>query len=628
MGSVPQKNGTFQPYFEELSTILDPIRLNRGDFTARKQLVGMIGPGRSGKSTLINSLVGSEVSPIGQGLETTSRASIVMYSKEPGIEVYFGEKDANEFTPEEVIENVSPFISAIRGFIKREEFEEKTQGLECKALALSSNNLKAALTSKFPKEPLLVIVKTPEWVLKTDQLCFIDFPGLDGFYHNYQKNPNSYVLLGMCDFLILNQSNFCSLDRSMLLFVNKIFHQKEKPLVWFVHNNVEAKSWKPDEEAKEEMEEMVAKTHHMISEELGMNQSEIPVSIINIGKAHDGIFSTRENLFHESQFENFESNFMGKIHSIRLQKLMGTSSEVLERLPNIRSKIQNDESEFENKLGVVKSVEETIRTISIDEKSDASAFGKYGPIGVNQILAHLRSLMQTDIDFAMKSIRELCEKKNGNLPASVVNARVGSLIEQLEETLKGFCWKDVPFLAEQCCKSLDDLSTAAESEALAKANKILTRKGLRELNPVEPWRAEDLPKIPFGGLNWTPVRKTKRLFGLIPWPKSYSFGRIEDYIVYQLFGHLMEQNVTTLDEWRDLVRDTFLRRVNVKRKNTYLSDLGQISNELKKEFDQLRVKCTKSMEVINNVENSLHSMRSVTQSELSALKNKKWSAKM
>ena len=626
--SVPQRNGTVQPYFEEISSILDPIRLNRGNFMARKQLVGLVGPGRSGKSTLLNAIVGSEISPIGSGFETTSRASIVKYSKEPGIEVYFADKTQNAHTIQEYSDLILPFISLIRGTTKNGKNNEKLRKLECLNLALSSDNLIKALVGQFQKEPVMVIIKTPEWVLKTDQLCFVDFPGLDGLKHNFQNNPSAYALLGLCDFLILNQSNFSSLDKSMVSFVSKMLNSCEKPPVWFVHNKVEAKSWRSEEEFLKELEEMVEASHQMISEELDLDKRDIPINIINLGKAHDGIFSSRENLFHESQFENFETHFMGEIHSIRLQKLMESSSEALERLPKVKSKIEADELEYQNKLKVIKKVESALKALAVDEKSEDFVFDKNGPLEVDKILALLKSLIQSDFDFAVHSMKKLSDKKKDKIPATSVNARLGNLMTQVEETINGFTWSNFTFLAEEYCSVLNDLSSSAESAWIMESNHHLRNIGLKELRLKDSWHSEDLVTIPFGKIDWNPVKKIKKIFGLLPWPKSYSYDFLKDHIEGHLFDKLMEQNVRALDEWREMIRDKFLKKITIERKNAYLRNLSNIHDDLIKESEQIKTRCNESIEVIDFIQSRLQSVHSMAESELSMLKSKKWSSKM
>lgn len=616
------------PYLSDIKESLEPIKASRNSFSARKQIIGMVGPGRSGKSTLINSLIGSTVSPIGKGYETTARPSIVMYSRTPGIEIYFGENDTSNMSMDECCEAIRPFVDLIKGYQSEEAFRAAVASHECNKLSLSTTTLRTALTGMFPKEPLMVVVKTPEWVLKTDQLCFIDFPGLDGFKHNYHKNPNAYALLRFIDFLILNQSTFSGLDRSMVLFLKRALGECDTPPMWLVHNKVEAKTWQEEDLTVNEAQSMIENTKKIICSELEVLEKDLPVNIINLGKAHDGIFSTRESLFHESQFENFETTFMGGLHSRRLQSLLDASGVVLQKLPGIRSRIESDLEVANGRVELLERVQEQIQKAELDHESLSAAFGKYGPINLNQILAHLRSLMQNDIDFTMQSIKEECSKKDGKLPASYVNKKIAAMIGQLEGTLSGFNWTDVPYLAEPCCKSLDDLSGSVERTYVDEANKELEAHGLRGLHQTNNWTPRDLPSVPFGDLRWVPLHTTKRIFGFIPWPRHYSNTKIEDHVIYHLFGNLMEQNVKVLDNWRGDLKSAFLKITSDKRKNGYLNDLGSIRQELSEELEATEKKCRSGITLVDSIVGTIRKMSDATRSELSALQKKKWSAKV
>lgn len=627
IGAVPAPNGTAHPYFDDIYHKLEPIRLTRSEFAARKQFVGMIGPGRSGKSTLINSLIGSTVSPIGGGTETTARPSLVVYSRNPGIEVYFAKNDLANLSLEETCSLIEPFIENLKGKLSEEDLEKATSELECSKLSLSPTSLKGALTGPFPKEPLLVVVKTPEWVLKTDQLCFVDFPGLDGFKHNYKNSPNSFALMQFMDFLIVNQSTFACLDRNMVQFLSKSLNQKEKPPVWLVHNKVEAKSWREEQSNVEEVNLMIAQAKKVLAQELEIDESELPVNLINLGKAHDGIFSTRESLFHESQFENFESNFLGTLHSRRLEKLLCASKEVMKSLPAIRADIEADQAKCIHKENAIHQAQDILQKSDLGVETLAAAFGKYGPINLNQILGHLRSMMQADIDVSMAKLKEESAKNNGKLAARNINKILENMVKHIEDSLKGFAWTDVPYLADPCCRSLDELSESVEGQLLDDANEKLEKNGLRKLNPAEKWMPSDLPKIPFNKLRWNPLRGTKRVFGIIPWPRTYSYNKIEDYVFYQMFQNLMEQNVKTLDHWRDSIKANFLKLTNDKRKKSYLNDLGELRTKLESEIQAERPRFSKGLQTIDDIESSIRTMRAATESELGALRNKKWSAK-
>lgn len=630
LGAVPGPNGKAHPYFDEIREIVKPLDSVRGEFHIRKKVVGLMGPSRSGVSTLINSLIGSPVCPMGQGHETTTRPALIMYSRTPGIEVYYPSRDIAEMDGDEYASHFGAFISHVHGDLSEADFLVKMSGLEKTSLSLSASSLKAALAGPLQREPMMVVVRTPEWVLKTDQIAFIDFPGLDGFKRNFKKNPHVYKVLQYIDFLILNQSTFAGLDRSMVLFLKNLMGDVKSlmPPVWLVHNRVEAKYWRDREVNEAEVREMLSFARQVISSELGIPESEIPVNNINLGKAHDGIFSSRESLFYESHFEEFEKNFMTTVHSFKLKKLLHHSEDILSKFPAISTRLADSRVRDEHRISKARSLRESLEESEISSETLDTAFGKYGPINVNPLLGELRSRMQKLMDECLSELSDQCIKNNGEISAGKFNEGIGAMVEEMDAMLSGFKWTEIPSAAEPHCQSLDDLACSAENGYVGKINMSLKESDLPSLEKPPGWKPGDLPALGFSGLRWKPAQRFRRLLGFIPWPKRYNYNRIENHVVYHLFGELIDQVVVALNEWRETLKLAFIDDCRKRRKNHYIEQLQELVGNLEKDFEESAPRIQQTNSLIDRLTQNLTTVREATRSELNALQNKKWSAKL
>lgn len=627
LGVVPGPNGSPHPYFDDIRQCLTPIREIRTELSARKQVVGLMGPARSGVSTLINSLIGSPVCPTGVGSETTARPVMVTYSKKPGVEIYSAPKSPSANDPGDHMGYTRIFLDHFKGDLPEEAFLKAISHLEKSTLSLSGSTLKSALAGPLQKEPVMIVVRTPEWVLKTDQICFIDFPGLDGFKHNYQKNPEIYELIRGIDFLILNQSTFAALDRSMILFLKKMLGGQKMPPVWLVHNRVDAKYWRDKEANESEMQHQLDIARSILSSEFQIPEMHLPINIINLGKAHDGIFSTREALFYESHFEDFERNFMASLHSRKLQKLVNISEDVMSRMPLFSDRLECEKASNAEMLEYVRTIPEIITNADLQENNIESAFGKYGPININVLLTQFRESMQARMDQTLVELREACDRNKNSISATEANQIISRMIEGIDNDFKSFSWERNPAISTPFCIALDDLSRSIESGYTTPINKKLVAYKMDPLAIPDPWSASELPALNQKELKWLPVKYFSLIFGFIPWPKRYQYTKLEDYVIYQLFGTLLEQVVEQLNGWRDELQSHFIKRQQTTFRHFYYQSIQKRLSELESEMETKSSKAMETRWVLDKLSDSLFNLHHSARSELTALTNKKWSAK-
>ena len=154
------------------------------EFDGGSFLILVVGPVKSGKSTLVNLIAHAHVSPT-HFLECTVRPSIISKGQEESITSIFSTADKVK-----KVEQFDSVIDSLRGFEKLENIPEI--GIEkkelndinldaCVSLALEESVINADHT-------LVTSITTSGGELLKDNIFLVDMPGLDGGYANLD-NP-------------------------------------------------------------------------------------------------------------------------------------------------------------------------------------------------------------------------------------------------------------------------------------------------------------------------------------------------------------------------------------------------------------------------------------------------------
>lgn len=299
--------------FEKTLKMLD--RADR-EFNASLFFILMFGPLKAGKSTLTNLLAREYVSPTGFGIETTLRPSLILKSKQPGIDVY---EAVNPEDDQEELFNL--VIDVLRKISTYQSIKSRVRKV---SMEWSKETVKKQLIGELVIEPLITVLKVPGGDLVSEQIALIDMPGLDGVKSNWEDSYIHKWVMERADFLIFVQSSMAALNRSTLNFLKEAYLRSRKPPLWLVQNVIDAKHWQSEEERDAESDEQRRRAKEYITGSLGVSE-DLRSTAINLGQAWDGWEKPEKfgDLLSKSCFTEFEKDLKDILADtrIRIQQL-------------------------------------------------------------------------------------------------------------------------------------------------------------------------------------------------------------------------------------------------------------------------------------------------------------------
>lgn len=424
--------------FEETLKMLD--RADR-EFNASLFFILMFGPLKAGKSTLTNLLARKYVSPTGFGIETTVRPSLIIKSKQPGIDVY--EAVNPEDDKKELFNLV---IDDLRKISTDQSFKSKVRKVPKE---WSEETVKKQLLGELVIEPLITVLKVPGGDLVSEQIALIDMPGLDGVKSHWEDTYIHKWVMERADFLIFVQSSMAALNESTRKFLEKAYKRSRKPPLWLVQNVIDAKHWRSDEEREKESEDQRRKAKEDVTRELGVSE-DLRSTAINLGKAWDGWekperFPEQLSDSHFAEFEKELKNYLADTR-IRIQQ-MNCVKGVQTAVNNCRQEVESYEEELK----------------SLDKKYEDQ---------INRLVEPKKILKETTSAITTGSMKKLL-KGTGRLAERIDNW-VGHCVNQLLNDENLFndlsCQKaDQTALDEKMKKAVDAINYRRQEDYLEKS---------------------------------------------------------------------------------------------------------------------------------------------------------------
>ena len=206
-------------------------------------IVLVVGPVKSGKSTLVNQIAGAYVSPT-HFLECTVKPSVISQRRDGEdckITVFTSRQEGSR------VEKVDAIIDCIRGI----ENEESLAGIDKEEYALTKANIQSkvelGLRESLSLETLLTSITTPGGRLLQDNVFIIDMPGFDGEYANIE-DPVYDAITQRADLIIFVQSSNSAISKVSEQFLRKLSQNNRDVSVCLVHNIFDSAHWRSEEE--------------------------------------------------------------------------------------------------------------------------------------------------------------------------------------------------------------------------------------------------------------------------------------------------------------------------------------------------------------------------------------------
>ena len=297
-------------------------------------IVLVVGPVKSGKSTLVNLIANAYVSPT-HFLECTVRPSIISQRREGEdcrITVYTTEDSRRR------VEQIDSVIDSIRGI----ENGDALQDVVKDDFELTRENIKdkveLGLQESLSAETLVTSITTPGGRLMKQDVFIIDMPGFDGEYANID-DPVYDTIAQRADLIVFVQSSNSAISKVSGQFLKKLHENNKDVPVCLIHNVFDSAHWRDMEERQQAVDEQKQFALGEIRR-LGFKIEADQCFSINLGKVEDSRkekYTTDADLQNEAQmFDDIETYLHDRVISnrdvMRLSVCLGRTQQQLQKL--------------------------------------------------------------------------------------------------------------------------------------------------------------------------------------------------------------------------------------------------------------------------------------------------------
>lgn len=359
-------------YMSELGdcrAVMDQLRKaeNRSkEFKNGTFIILVVGPVKSGKSTLVNLIANAYVSPT-HFLECTVRPSIISQrhkEEESKITVFTSEDTADR------VEQMDAVIDCIRGIMSEESLLDSH--IKKSVFELTPENIKEkvelGLHESLTSETLVTSITTPGGKLMQKDVFIVDMPGFDGEYANID-NPIYDTVAQRADLIIFVQSSNSAISKVSSQFLKKLSDNNQAVPVCLIHNVFDSSWWRSDEERKARAADQIRFAIGEIRKK-GFNVDEKRCFSINLGQVEDGRnsnYSEHPKLKSEVKlYEQIEMDLYEQVieqrNAMRLEVCLNRTNQQLaktidfidielERRSQLKTRYEQAEVEFDKVAG-------------------------------------------------------------------------------------------------------------------------------------------------------------------------------------------------------------------------------------------------------------------------------------
>ena len=405
---VPQLSGD-----EEISAGLQRLQRRSMEYRHGSFIMLVVGPVKSGKSTLVNLLAHRYVSPTDK-LECTLRPTIISSVEagaEPAIEIYSSKDESRKEKDLDLI------IDKLRGII--DDDAELREHLTRESYPLSDENIENYIAPTWNRQDHSVItaITTPGSPMLTGtdggKIFLADMPGFDGNRINLSSALYD-AMSKRVDLILFVHSSVSAFNVTTGEYLDKLREYNGSVPVYLVHNVFDASWWQDDATRAAEVERQSRAEYEEIKRK-GFNIEPDYVSCLNLGMVTDwlrgggrpGSEAALEREYHA--FEEVEKRLYEKITSqiggqrlerclertdkLRddLVKKIWTRTQELDARRRDRTALQQHLDGLERALGLSQADYDTL-IANISEDADRSIFKTLAKSMVNKSMSNKECL--------------------------------------------------------------------------------------------------------------------------------------------------------------------------------------------------------------------------------------------
>lgn len=289
---------------ERISHLLNKAANRSKEYENGSFIVLVVGPAKSGKSTLVNLIANKYVSPT-HFLECTVRPSIISKSKDGNgvISVYNKIRSDKEVGK---IEQMDFIIDCIRNIEEKNETSLKSYGISERQYELTRDNIenyvRLNLNSSSDMETILTSITTPGGELMKDNVFLVDMPGFDGALANIDDEIYQ-TIAERADLIVFVQSSNAAMSKVSTDFLKILEKNNRAVPVCLIHNFFESSYWRSEEDKAKELADHLKEAIDFIRSK-GFTIKDEHCFNINLGKVtdvKDPRYSNLESLITEAE---------------------------------------------------------------------------------------------------------------------------------------------------------------------------------------------------------------------------------------------------------------------------------------------------------------------------------------
>lgn len=275
---------------DRLVDIIRKLDRKRKEFHATRFFVLVVGPVKSGKSTLVNIFARKYVSPTAYK-ECTALPTIIGKSKGPHLNKIVQYIPTTAYGDDE---NRKVTFDYIVDVIREIESPDVLSGrITTKESDLTTHNVREIVTlyhdDEIMQNDLVVSMGVEGDGFIDDEIMLIDMPGLDGGVRHKENTLIYNDMAQRADVVFFVQSTTSAINKGSIDFLNELFVGKQgKVPVWLIHNVHESQYFLKDDEKKvADIQEQIQLGRKRVEEGFGIHRFKHLV--LNLGKVYAAI---------------------------------------------------------------------------------------------------------------------------------------------------------------------------------------------------------------------------------------------------------------------------------------------------------------------------------------------------
>lgn len=595
----------------ELLSILTRLARKRKEFDATRFFVLVVGPVKSGKSTLVNIFARRYVSPTAYK-ECTALPTIIGKSTGEHLDRIVQYLPTEKYcSDEDKIETFDYIVDVIRNVEEHDVLDGRVNKVVSE---LNNENIKKIITlfhdDDREKNELVVSVGIKGGGFIDDDIMLIDMPGLDGSKKNKDNTLVYSSMAERADVVFFVQSTTTAINKASIEFLNKLFHNKKgKVPVWLIHNVHDSQYFLTDDDKKQaDVNEQIALGRERVKNGFGIEMFED--KILNLGKIYAAI-NEKERVKHEceemideayAEYVKVEKEIIDKLKSER-QKIKDTinvgkaADTVNDAIAVVERIIGEKNSEKEILCKKVRRIKELPAKTDAIQFVDALFMNELDNLFVKEEIAEL---WKTSIETIVDRFRPVGSAK---IKGSDLKVKIDRITQECSDVIPVgsdtqfrslLCSALSNYIQSTCSLVTEDVKeTAMEvaGEQVTFALDVDTSVLSMKVTAMQPFYSD--------------ISERHEFFGVELWSKKYDYSEQNDYLNI-VRDYLKSKVEPKLQEYKKILKNDFKTVCNatlVKLKNSIVEYSEDYDVRQKKNIERLECEISLMNEMLNDLRN-------------------------